>query len=126
MKKGELGRRGEELAARYLCDAGYEIKARNYRSGHLETDIICEDGEHTVFAEVKTRTPLSLKYGRPAAAVDVKKRKNLVLCAEAYIREMRERGENIKGPRIDIIEVYIDGDRVNIKHIKNAVLDERE
>lgn len=125
MKKSELGRLGERLAARYLSSCGYEILSLNYRSGHLETDIICADKEHTVFVEVKTRTPSSLRYGRPAAAVDEKKRQNLVLCAEAYIRERRALGENVKRPRIDVVEVYIDGDTRKIKHIKNAVLDER-
>lgn len=122
MKKSDVGRRGEEAAAKYLYDKGYAILKRNYRAGHLETDIICENETHTIFVEVKTRTPSSEKYGRPGGAVDRKKSENLIKCAEAYIREAREVGKSVKRPRIDVVEVVIDGDAVTVKHIENAVI----
>lgn len=122
MKKSELGRRGEDEAAKYLEKNGYAVIARNYRAGHLETDIVCEDETHTVFVEVKTRTPASDKYGRPAAAVAGKKSVNLIKCAEAYLRAARAEGRRTKRPRIDVIEVYIDGGATRINHIRNAVI----
>lgn len=122
MKKSELGRRGEDEAAKYLEKNGYAVIARNYRAGHLETDIVCEDETHTVFVEVKTRTPASDKYGRPAAAVVGKKSDNLIRCAEAYLRAARAEGRKTKRPRIDVIEVYYDGGSAKINHIKNAVI----
>lgn len=53
--KRELGRIGEDIACRYLEDMGHTILARNWRSGHLEIDIVslAKDGIH--FVEVKTR-----------------------------------------------------------------------
>jgi putative endonuclease len=53
--KRELGRLGEDIACRYLEDMGHTILARNWRSGHLEIDIVslAKDGIH--FVEVKTR-----------------------------------------------------------------------
>ena len=53
--KRELGRLGENIACRYLEDMGHTILARNWRSGHLEIDIVslAKDGIH--FVEVKTR-----------------------------------------------------------------------
>ena len=122
MKRTELGRRGEDEAAKYLEKCGYTVIFRNYRAGHLETDIVCEDEDHTVFVEVKTRTKASEKYGRPVAAVDRKKSENLIKCAEAYLRAARAEGRPTKRPRIDVVEVYFDGGAVKINHIKNAVM----
>ena len=126
MKKSEIGRRGEEDAAKYLSEHGYEILHRNYRAGHLETDIICSGEGRTVFVEVKTRTPASKKYGRPSASVDRKKSERLIACAEAYISDMKRSGKTPQGPRIDVIEVYYDGESVKINHIKNAVMKEEQ
>ena len=124
MKKSELGRRGEDEAAKYLAGAGYTVVCRNARIGHLETDIICEGDGHTVFCEVKTRTPASKKYGRPSASVDKSKQLHLINFAEAYMRKKRADGITIMPPRIDVVEVYISGGDVKINHIKNAVLKE--
>ena len=121
MKKSELGLRGERLAAEYLAKNGFNVIERNWRSGHLETDMICEDDGHLLFVEVKTRTPASNRYGRPSAAVDRRKAERLIACAEAYIRE-KGLAENLnKRVRLDVIEVYIDKEDVRINHIKNAI-----
>ena len=129
--KKAIGKRGEELAAEYLEAQGFKVKARNFRVGHDEIDIIAEDGQYIVFAEVKARaqTGLNRSYGRPASAVDYTKRQNLLRAVNEYIRT--ERPE--KQPRIDVIEVYfppitestpIDVDKLiatDIRHIRNAV-----
>ena len=53
--KKELGREGEELAARYLEKQGYRVLERNYRSRWGEIDLIAEKGGELFFVEVKTR-----------------------------------------------------------------------
>ena len=126
MNNQTVGKAGEALAARYLEGKGYRILHRNYRSAHLETDIICENETHILFVEVKSRTDTGRpsKYGRPGTAVDYKKRQNLRLCAEEYLRKYQPH----KQPRIDVIEVYlrcvggvyVPSDK-GIKHIENAV-----
>lgn len=124
--KTGVGKIGETLAAEYLMKKGYVILHRNYRIGHLETDIICENATHLLFVEVKSRTDFggTSRYGRPAAAVDEKKRAHLLAAAGAYLRE----NPTAKKPRIDVIEVYLiryGGGYVlspkGIKHIENAV-----
>ena len=52
-----IGRRGEDLAQRFLQRTGMTIVARDYRleSGAGEIDLIGWDGETLVFVEVKTR-----------------------------------------------------------------------
>jgi putative endonuclease len=47
-----LGRRGEDLAAAYLCDQGLVILDRNWRCAMGEIDIVARDGEVVVMCEV--------------------------------------------------------------------------
>jgi len=54
-KHNEFGKQGEELAAQFLMEKGYEILERNWRNRHKEIDIIAKDGEELVIVEVKTR-----------------------------------------------------------------------
>src|SRR5215471_16182535 len=54
-KKDPLGDRGENVAARYLRNKGYNIIVRNFRCDIGEIDIIARDGKTLVFVEVKTR-----------------------------------------------------------------------
>ena len=51
----ELGKWGEELAAKYLEDQGYEILDRDWKSGHHDLDIIARSEEALAIIEVKTR-----------------------------------------------------------------------
>ena len=60
-----LGRKGEDLAHRYLRSAGYTVVARNYRPGEdSEIDIIARQKETLIFVEVKSRR--SAEFGSPA------------------------------------------------------------
>ena len=54
----DIGKYGEEIAANLLTQKRLKIRERNWRLGHLEMDIIAEDKQTIVFAEVKTRTTL--------------------------------------------------------------------
>lgn len=53
--KDALGDRGENMAARFLRNAGYKIIMRNFRCDLGEIDIIARQGKTLVFVEVKTR-----------------------------------------------------------------------
>ena len=50
-----LGRRGEDVACGFLSGKGHTIVERNYRSGHLEIDIITLDKDGVHFVEAKSR-----------------------------------------------------------------------
>ncbi|SDC65537.1 YraN family protein [Actinokineospora iranica] len=62
-----LGRRGEDIAARYLENSGYVILGRNWRCELGELDLVCEDGSRLVVCEVKTRSGTG--FGTPAESV---------------------------------------------------------
>ena len=78
-----LGRRGEDLAHRYLRSAGLRIVARNYRpGGDSEVDIVARDGDTVVFVEVKAR--VSAEFGSPDRAIDHEKQKHIIRAARSY------------------------------------------
>ena len=80
------GRLGEDAAYRHLRKLGYTVVARNYRTrnGRGEVDLIGWDAEQLVFVEVKTRG--SGEFGPPDAAIDSRKRRNIILAASDYLR----------------------------------------
>ncbi|MBC7724351.1 MAG: YraN family protein [Burkholderiaceae bacterium] len=69
--KDTLGRLGEEVAARFLADAGLEIVDRNWRCRAGEIDIVAREGDELVFVEVKTRSGVG--YGHPFEAITPRK-----------------------------------------------------
>jgi putative endonuclease len=78
-----LGRKGEDLAHRYLQKAGYAVVARNYRAGaDSEIDIVARKNDLVVFVEVKSRR--TAEYGAPERAIDSKKHKNIMRGARAF------------------------------------------
>ena len=79
-----LGRRGEDLAHRYLRNKGWAVLARNYRpdGSDSEIDIVARDGGVHVFIEVKSRA--SAEFGTPDRAIGQEKHKNIVRAARAY------------------------------------------
>ncbi len=80
-----LGNRGEVKAAQFLQAKGYQLLARNYRSGQDEIDLICFDPHYQelVFVEVKTRS--TDDYGDPSLAFDLRKLRAQVRAARHYL-----------------------------------------
>lgn len=82
----DLGKWGEDEAALYYEDRGYEILERDWKVGKRDIDLIAltEDKDTLVFVEVKTRQNNYLQ--EPEEAVDVKKMRNLAIAANAYVK----------------------------------------
>ncbi len=84
------GQRAEELVARRLAAAGWEIVARNARSRYGELDIVARDGGTLVFVEVKAgRQGAAFGPERPILAVDRRKQLQVRRLATAWISERR-------------------------------------
>jgi putative endonuclease len=98
--KDLLGRRGEDLAAAFLTEAGYLVVDRNWRCSQGEIDIVASDGAETVFVEVKTRS--SVAFGHPFEAITARKLARLRRLAAAWCAENPGDHRNI---RIDAISV---------------------
>ena len=116
--KQNIGKIGENAAAKFLKKLGYKILSRNFKNNYGEIDVIAKDNTCTVFVEVKTRT--STDFGYPAEAVDYRKQSKIIKVAQSYS------GVSYNSYiRFDIVEVYIDKysrkiDKIN--HIKNAFM----
>lgn len=115
-KDHELGKIGEDIAANYLTRLGYKIIERNFECKQGEIDIIALHKEELVFIEVKTRT--NTFYGEASESVNKFKIKHLLNSIKYYIYKRNLQDEYI---RIDIIEVYINGENIKINHIKQAI-----
>ena len=63
-----IGRWGEQAAADYLSEHGYQITGRNIRTPYGEIDLVAVKDSITIFIEVKART--SKSFGPPELAVN--------------------------------------------------------
>lgn len=81
--KQAIGKSGEELAALYLTQNGYQILDKNWNLYKgCEIDIIALKDNKLHFIEVKTRT--TDIYGAPEAAINYKKMKHIGKAIQAY------------------------------------------
>ncbi|MGI6752386.1 MAG: YraN family protein [Anaerovoracaceae bacterium] len=110
-----VGKVAEEYATRYLEEKGYQIIERNYRCRLGELDIVARTGYLWAFVEVKGRR--SDRYGTPAEAITTGKQKRFINAVNHYVMTKDIDDEDM---RIDVVEVFIDGDRMRINHILNA------
>lgn len=116
LKRDELAKLGEEHAAKHVAALGYRIVKRNFRFGKVgEIDIVAYDGECLVFIEVKARQDNS--YGTPESAVDARKQGQLKRVAKMYYY-VNAIAEAVC--RFDVIAVDLFGNKVDIRHHKNA------
>ncbi len=111
-----LGKRGEDAAARFLYQRGYDIIERNWTCAAGEADIIARDEDCLVFVEVKTRSDCD--KGFPAEAVTRDKRDRYEKIALSFLKDY----EVVDMPvRFDVISiVVIAKNRALIRHHINA------
>ena len=110
----QKGKKGEELAVKYLLDKGFQILERNWRDGHREIDIIAADRDDTVFVEVKSRRQLGDE--RYDELINRNKQKSLILAANAFMFRHKP-GSPI---RFDVIFITGEGTTKSIEHIEDA------
>ena len=116
-KHNNTGKWGEDLAADYLRDKGYEIIERDWRDGHRDIDIIARspDLRTIVFVEVKTRATDVIT--KPEEAVDRRKIRNIGMAANTYVKMLNVLDEL----RFDVVSV-IGGTKetAQVEHIVDA------
>ena len=98
------GRRGEDLAHRFLRRQGFTVVARNHRlpSGDGEADLIAWEGPALVFVEVKSRE--TAEYGPPERAIGEQKRAHLLRVAREYTRKTQTPWDRV---RFDVVTVVL-------------------
>ncbi len=111
----ELGTKGEQRATDFLQQKGYKILDTNWRNNHHEIDIVAQQKNTIVIAEVKTRT--GRVFGEPEEFVQKQKQKNLIRAANAYLFKNNLDLE----VRFDIISIVVEKeDKFVINHIEDA------
>lgn len=114
--KDLLGRQGEELAARYLAEAGLDTIDRNWRCKEGEIDIVALDGGTLVVCEVKTRS--GIRFGTPLEAITTQKSRRLRRLA---VRWISAHGVFFDQIRIDVVGVLQTGPgQFTIEHIRGV------
>lgn len=98
------GRRGEDLAHRYLQRQGYIVVARNYRlaSGDAEADIVAWERDVLAIVEVKSRA--TGDYGPPERAIGPEKRAHMTRVAREFAARSSTPWEQV---RFDIVTVLL-------------------
>lgn len=98
-----LGRRGEDIAHRFLQRAGIVVVARNYRldSGAGEIDLVGWDHDTLVFIEVKSRE--TDEYGAPDRAIGPEKRSRLIRAARDYARHAEVPWDRVRFDAVNVV-----------------------
>ncbi len=113
-----LGQRGEQVAAQYLGDRGYAIRARNWRCAVGELDVVTEKDGILIFVEVRTRR--GDRLGTPEESITPAKRAKLITAAQTYLDEHDQIDRDW---RIDVVAIEI-GSSGEVKRctlIENAI-----
>lgn len=101
----ELGKKGEEAAARYLILRGYEILERNWTCRFGEADIIARDPDGVLcFIEVKTRR--GVNSGLPEEAITPKKQARYERIALCFLMDFDDWEDN-DPVRFDAIAICV-------------------
>lgn len=102
MSTRDVGRVGEDIAARYLERLGAVVLARNYAVRGGEIDLITEQEGVVHFVEVKLRTTAA--FGQGAEAVTREKQRRICRAAAQFLAQ---RGWQERFCRFDVIEVSL-------------------
>jgi putative endonuclease len=103
-RRGALGRDGEDMAAAWYEEHGYEVLERNWRRREGEVDLIARQGRTVVFCEVKTRS--SDAFGTGAEAVVPAKQRRIRRLASRWLAELTPAsGRALVDLRFDVVSI---------------------
>lgn len=113
---GDIGRRGEKLAAKFLRKQGYKIISHSHRQRLGEIDLIAVDQNVVVFVEVKTWR--SDRLADPSEAVTPSKQEKLTRAALIYLKQKKLLDHPA---RFDVVSIVLPSDESpQIRHFKSA------
>ena len=115
-----LGKQGEDIACRLLEGMGHTILARNWRSGHLEIDIISLDSTGIHFVEVKTRR-LNVQ-APPEENVNRAKQRRIANAAGRFLKSDNGLPYGDYECSFDIVAVTFEGGQANTEWFPQAYI----
>jgi putative endonuclease len=121
-QRRRTGQIAEDLIARRLAAAGWEIVERNARTRYGELDIVALDGRVLVFVEVKAARA-GTRFGpeKPILSIDFDKQRRVRRLGTAWMAE-RRRLPAFDDIRFDAVGVTLDRNdqAVEVEYIKGA------
>lgn len=107
---------GEKIAAGFLESAGLVIRDRRAKTRLGEIDIVAEDGETLVLAEVKSRTA-GTAGGEAWEKVTPSKLRRICRVGEMYANS---EGLGERPMRVDVIAISFEPDGHTVTHYKDV------
>ena len=115
LQTSRIGQAGEQMACDFLETQGHQILDRNWRTGHLELDIVSEAADGVHFVEVKARTaPVTTTVLDQVNAV---KQKRISAAAGQYLYKKHMEGKEVF---FDIVSVLFDGEQTVVRYFPQA------
>jgi len=111
--RSSRGAQAEQLAAQFLQRHGLKLLQQNYRCRYGEIDLILQDGDVLVFAEVRLRSRGD--FGGAAASINASKQAKLIRTAQHYLATLTR----IPPCRFDAVLLQA-ADGSNIEWLRNA------
>jgi putative endonuclease len=110
-----LGKRGEDIAADFFIERGFEILARNWRCRYGEIDLVIKKGDEIRIVEVKTRK--SLRVGLPEDSVTEEKLERINDIAHCFFSE-----KGIVDPafHIDALSIIFRAGEADVKYLPDV------
>lgn len=109
-----VGRYGEDLAAQYLLNQGFEILERNWRCPIGELDLIVKGHDSVVAVEVKTRQTMT--FGGPLQAITTTKAQRLRRLLASYLHQ---NPNPVRLVRVDLVAIFLPaGGPPELQHLK--------
>ena len=110
MNTRQLGKIGEDVAAKYLQNNGVRIIKRNYYTKFGEIDLIGIENQTIIFTEVKLRR--NNFFGFPSESVNLRKLKRIKKTAQIYLYENHMNNVDC---RFDLICLYFQENEQSFK-----------
>ena len=116
----QLGKQGEDIACAFLEGLGHQILERNWRSGHLEIDIISINAEGIHFVEVKARQ--QSVQAPPQDNVNKTKQKRIVSAALGYLNTAQGLPRKDLECFFDVVAITFEDGKANVEWIPQAFI----
>lgn len=113
-----IGNKGEEKAAFYLENHGYNILYKNWRTNFGEIDIIAEKEDKIVFVEVKSLPNGNLDL--LAKVLNKNKQSRIIKTSKCFLLNHRQYSNSYI--RYDVIVIDMPG-MPEVYHIENAFME---
>jgi len=116
INKIQLGKKGEELARKFLNKKGFNIIDHNFRCRYGEIDLILRKDKAFHFVEVKYRR--TLEYGLPQESVNKRKQRKIQGVALFWLKKRHLPLDT--EIHFDVLAINQNGDNTEYEYIEDA------